>query len=82
VRGDGPVAEWIFWVTLAAMLGAGYLSRVGLFLDRFAIGAALAALSALLFDFQLEAQLRAFLLASAAALAAGRIARALRPGGA
>lgn len=73
------MSEWLFWLALAAMLCGGRLVRVGLFLDRFAIGAAAAALSALVLDYHLEQQLHAFLFASAASLAIGRALRVRRP---
>ncbi len=67
--------EWLFWLTLGAMLAGGSIVGVGLFLDRFAIGSFVASMSALLLDFQLEQQLHAFLFASGLSLALGRIVR-------
>lgn len=74
--------EWLFWLALAAMLAGGWTFRVGLFLDRFAIGSAVAALSTILFGFDLEQQLHTFVFASGASLALGRLARAKRLKGA
>lgn len=59
--------EWQFWFAFGGLLWVGFICRVGMFLEFFALGALIGLFCALL-GLDLEFQLSAFLLISAIAM--------------
>lgn len=69
------MADWLFWVSLGAMLSAGGIAGVGLALGSFAFAALAVGLCAVAFDMPLERQLHLFLVISGLLLIIRRVHR-------